>query len=99
MADVVPLRAHAPRPDAAEPVVFDDAAGAGWLAVQWLQSDGVDLAIGLDGTEASVFRLATQDVLELVRVLVEGLGEPGPVYLGPPATVLPWTPRRPGPVT
>ena len=90
MADVVPLRARASLPDAAEPVVLDGAVGPGWLAGQWLQSDGVDLAIGLDGTEASVFRLATEDVLELVRVLVEGIGEPGPVRPGPPATVLPF---------
>jgi hypothetical protein len=90
MADVVPLRVRAPLPDAAEPVVFDDPVGPGWLAVQWLQSDGVDIAIGWDGTEASVFRLPTEDVLELVRVLVEGLAEPGPVRLGPPATVLPF---------
>jgi hypothetical protein len=57
MADVVPLRARAPQPVVAEPVVFDDAAGPGWLAVQWLQPGGVDLAIGLGGTESSVFRL------------------------------------------
>jgi len=100
MADVVPLRAREPQPDAVEPFVFDDAVGPGWLAVQWLQPGGVDLVIGVDGTEASVFRLATEDVLELVRVLVEGLGEPGgPVRLGPPATVLPWAPRRTDPAT
>jgi hypothetical protein len=99
MADVVPLRARAPQPAAAEPVVFDDALGPGWLAVQWLQPGGVDLAIGLDGTESSVFRLDPQDVLELVRVLVEGLREPGPVRLGPPAAVLPLTPRESEPLT
>jgi hypothetical protein len=93
MADVVPLRAREAQPDALEPVVFDDAIGPGWLAVQWLLPGvGVDLAIGLDGTESSVFRLAPEDVLELVRVLVEGLREPGPVRLGPPATVLPFPP-------
>jgi hypothetical protein len=100
MADVVPLRARAPQPDAVEPVVFDEAAGPGWLAVQWQQPGGVDLAIGVDGTESAVFRLAPEDVLELVRVLVEGLHEPGaPVRLGPPATVLPMSPRRTDPLT
>jgi hypothetical protein len=99
MADVVPLRAREPQPDAVEPVVFDDAAGLGWLAVQWLQPGGVDLAIGADGVEASVFRLAPEDVLELVRVLVEGLREPGPMRLGPPATVLQLPPRGTDPVT
>jgi len=99
MADIVPLRAREPQPEAAEPVVFDDAAGPGWLAVQWLQPGGVDLAIGEDETESSVFRLAPEDVLELVRVLVEGLREPGPVRIGPPATVLPMTPRRTDPLT
>jgi hypothetical protein len=90
MADVVPLRARAPLPDAAEPVVFDEAAGPAWLAVQWRRSEGVALAIGRDGTESAVFRLAAEDVLELVRVLVEGIGDPGPVRPGPPATVLPF---------
>jgi hypothetical protein len=90
MADVVPLHAREVLPAATDPVVFDDAIGPGWLAVQWLRPGGVDLAIGVDGTESSVFRLAPEDVLELVRVLVEGLREPGPVRLGPPATVLPF---------
>jgi hypothetical protein len=98
MADVVQLRPRAaqrqPAPPVAEPVVFDDACGPGWLAAQWGPDNGVELTVGsLHGSDVT-FRLAATDVLELVRVLVEGLNEPGPIRLGPPAQVLKLPPRR-----
>jgi hypothetical protein len=95
--DVVPLRTRtAQRYTAApaeDPVVFDDAVGPGWLAAQWSPDNAVELTIGsLHGSDV-MFRLAAADVLELVRVLVEGLNEPGPPRLGPPAPVLKLPPR------
>jgi hypothetical protein len=97
MADVVPLRARiAQRPPAApveDPVVFDDLRGPGWLTARWGPDRAVELTIGsLHGSDVT-FRLASTDVLELVRVLVEGLNEPGPIRLGPPAPVLKLPPR------
>ncbi len=97
MADVVPLRPRAPQrhpePPVEDPVVFDDACGPAWLAAQWGPDRAVELTIGtLHGSDV-MFRLAATDVLELVRVLVEGLNEPGPVRLGPPAQVLKLPPR------
>ena len=97
MADVVPLRARNTAPGARpnmlqteEPVVFDDATGPGWLAAAWCPDGTVELTVGQPSASGSgvEFRLAAADVLELVRVLVEGLNEPGPVRLGPPASVL-----------
>jgi hypothetical protein len=98
MADVVPFRARTPkRPPAARakaPLVFDDADGQGWLAAAWVPENAVGLTIGtLHGNDVT-FRLAATDVLELVRVLVEGLHEPGPVRLGPPAQVLTLRPQE-----
>jgi hypothetical protein len=93
MADVVPLRPRAVQrhfaPIAEEPVIFDDARGPGWLAAQWGPDSVVEFTVSsLHGSDA-IFRLAATDVLELVRVLVEGLNEPAPtVHSGPPAQVL-----------
>ncbi|MGQ0847418.1 MAG: hypothetical protein ACT4QF_25145 [Sporichthyaceae bacterium] len=97
MADVVPLRAQTPGADAPfrTPAIFDDADGPGRLAVRW-QPDGTVAITVADGRGVAVpteFRMAAADVLDFVRVLVEGLNEPGPVRLGPPAQVLPLTPR------
>jgi len=47
----------------AEPVVFDDAVGLGWLAVQWLQR-WVDIAIGWMAPRRGV-PAGHEDVLEL----------------------------------
>ena len=101
MADVVQLRPRAepqrPVPPLEVPAVFDDAVGPGWLAAAWGPDSAVELTISsLHGSDA-MFRLAATDVLELVRVLVEGLNEPGPVRLGPPAQVLKLPPRPPRP--
>lgn len=103
MADVVPLRAPSASEDGGFgrydlPVVFDDATGPGRLAARWHHDGtvGITVADGYGYGAASVpaeFRLAADDVLELVRVLVEGLNVPGPVRLGPPAQVLPLIPR------
>lgn len=97
MADVVPFRGRAAArpctPAMKEPAVFDDATGPGWLAAAWCPERAVELTLGtLHGNDVT-FRLAATDVLELVRVLVEGLNEPGPVRLGPPAQVLQLPPR------
>lgn len=107
MADVVPLRTpSAPHDDEFErydiPVVFDDATGPGRLAARWHHDGTVGITVADGYGAASVpaeFRLAADDVLELVRVLVEGLNVPGPVRLGPPAQVLPLTPRTRGPAS
>jgi len=102
MAEIVPLRAHtAPEPGSYRaPSIFDDAGGPGRLAVRWLGDDTVAITVA-DGCGVSVpteFRMAAQDVLDFVRVLVEGLNEPGPpVRLGPPAPVVQLTPRGPAP--
>lgn len=101
MADVVPLRAHtAPEPGAYRaPTIFDDATGPGRLAVRWLGDDTVAITVA-DGCGVSVpseFRMGADDVLDFVRVLVEGLNEPGPVRLGPPAPVVQLTPHASGP--
>ncbi len=101
MADVVPLRSQSGM-DAASyrtPAVFDDADGPGRLAARWHHDGTVGITVA-DGRGVSVpseFKLAAEDVLEFVRVLVEGLNEPGPVRLGAPAQVLPMTPRPGGP--
>jgi hypothetical protein len=102
MADVVPLRAES-AVDAAlftgsrrAPAIFDDPTGPGRLAARWNADGTVGITVA-DGSLPVEFRLAAEDVLELVRVLVEGLNEQGPVRLGPPAPVLPLTPRASGP--
>ena len=102
MADVVPLRAeHAV--DAAlftgshcAPAVFDDVDGPGRLAVRWHADGTVGITVA-DGSIPVEFLLAAEDVLELVQVLVEGLNERARCASGPPAPVLPLTPRASGP--
>lgn len=99
MAEVVPLRGrvHADRPTAPTEVFLDAGDAASALEVRWQQAArSVELTLGArDGEECpTTFRLDAEDVLDLVRVLVEGLSEPGPVRLGGPATVLPLTPRH-----
>lgn len=100
MADVVSLRPRAASTPAvltgeAIPAVFDDAIGPGLLAARWLGDATVELTV-CDGRGPGPleFRLAADDVLDLVRVLVEGLNEPGPIRLGATAPVLPLTRRR-----
>jgi hypothetical protein len=102
MADVVPLRARNAA-DAAPftgslhaPAIFDDASGPGRMAVRWNTDGTVGITVADDPVPVE-FRLAADDVLDLVQVLVEGLNEQGPVRLGPPAPVLPLTPRATGP--
>lgn len=102
MADVVPLRADTAANAALftgsrhAPAIFDDATGPGRMAARW-NSDGTVGITVADGSIPIEFRLASEDVLEFVRVLVEGLNESGPVRLGPPAPVLPLTPRASDP--
>lgn len=102
MADVVPLRTRSADPGAhdnsfiaEQSVVFDDAVGPGWLAAQWCDDDTVELALGTASATGSevAFRLASTDVLDLVRMLVEGLNDSGPRRPASPATVLPFAAR------
>lgn len=91
MAQVVPLHRRSASPPAEPGEVFLDAADARTtLAVTWQQDEGaVELTVSRDGARPATFLLDADDVLEFVRVLVEGVAEPGPVRLGPAATVLP----------
>jgi hypothetical protein len=60
------------------------------LRASWQRDDSVDavvLSLWRDDDCVGEFRLAAEDVLEFVRVLVEGLVEPGPVRLGPGASL------------
>jgi hypothetical protein len=100
--DVVPLRARSAGRGACDKsfvaeqsVVFDDAVGPGWLAAQWCDDDTVELALGAASATGSevAFRLASTDVLDLVRMLVEGLNDSAPKRPAPPATVLPFATR------
>lgn len=52
-------------------------------------ADAVVLSLWQDDDCVADFRLAADDVLEFVRVLVEGLLEVGPVRLGAPALQAP----------
>ncbi len=95
MPDVVPL------PSCGE-VFLDADDERRLLRASWQRDDTEDavvLSIWRDEDCVSTFRLAAEDVLELVRVLVEGLAQAGPVRLGAPAPAHPRNPvgaRAPG---
>ena len=98
-ADVVPLplgrRGRSGR-DFPEPADFfvDGGDPARALSVTWSPDhDAVQLGISAaDGTPAALV-LHADEVLGLVRALVEGLPETGVSCSRPPATILPMTPR------
>ncbi len=99
MADVVPLplgRGARSAPEFGEPAEFfvDLADPARGLSLTWAPDQQVvQVAIeGADGSSTGVI-LDADDVLNLVRALVEGLPESGPARPRPPATVLPLRPR------
>jgi hypothetical protein len=55
------------------------------LRASWQKDESVDavvLSLWRDDDYVGEFRMAAEDVLEFVRVLVEGLVEAGPVRLG-----------------
>lgn len=93
MAEIVPLRpCHPVAPARPGPAVFSAAIGPGRMAAGWRRDGSVGLTVS-DGRSGPVeFLLDSDDVLDLVRVLVEGLDEPGPVRLGTAAPVLRPTP-------
>jgi hypothetical protein len=99
MADVVPLplgRGARSAPEFGEPAEFfvDLADPARALSLTWSPDQQVvQVSIEAPGDRSSVVILDADDVLNLVRALVEGLPEPGPACPRPPATVLPLTPR------
>ena len=90
-ADVVPLR-HRGAPEFPEPAeVFVDAADSGRaLSVAWSPDQQVvQFSIEEPGGNSSALVLDADDVLDLVRALVEGLPEPAAACPRPPAIVLP----------
>lgn len=95
MADVVPLRSRR-GPVVPEPAeIFADADEPGRvLSVSWAPDErAVQLSVSDAGADPTTFVLDADDVVDLVRALVEGLAFPrGPQD---PAVVLPLTPRTP----
>lgn len=97
MADVVPLRLRS-APEFGEPAeFFADAADSGRaLSVTWSPDQQVvQFSIETPGDPASALILDSDDVLDLVRVLVEGLPQLAPRCPRPPATVHPLVRNRP----
>ena len=99
MADVVPLpvglRARS-APEFGEPEEFfvDAADPARALSLSWSPDQRVvQVGIEVPGGAASEVILDADEVLDLVRALVEGLPEPGSACPRPLATVLPLRPR------
>lgn len=95
MAKVVPLLGRR-APDVPEPAdVFADAADpTRALAVTWSQEQRVVcLSVETEGGVPVPFALDAEDVLDLVRALVDGLAEPDRRRPSGPAIVLPITPR------
>lgn len=95
MADVVPLRRRS-APEFPEPAEFflDAADPARSLSLTWSPDQQVvQVSIGTVGGAPAALVLDADEVLDLVRALVEGLPDSGPRCSGPPATVLPLTPR------
>lgn len=99
MADVVPLplgRRARNAPEFPDPAEFflDAADPTRALSLTWSpDQDVVQVSIQASNGRTSAVILDADDVLNLVRALVEGLPEPGPARPRPPATVLPLTPR------
>ncbi len=95
MADVVPLRGRR-APEIPEPAdVFADAVEpTRALSVSWSQDERVvSLTVETAGGAPVLFALDAEDVLDLVRALVDGLAEPERGRPREPAVVLPLTPR------
>lgn len=95
MADVVPLLGRR-TPDVPEPAdVFADAAeSTRALSVSWSQEERVVcLSVESAGCAPVPFALDAEDVLDLVRALVDGLAEPDRGRPRRPAVVLPMAPR------
>ncbi len=95
MADVVPLRRPS-RPAFGPPAAsFSDVADpAQALSVAW-SPDARTVRLGIGAAEGpfAALVLDADDVLDLVRALVDGLPAPGATPR-PPAPVLPLVPRK-----
>lgn len=94
MADVVPLRRRGCPEFGPPAATFLDAADPGRaLSVAWSpDASAVRLGVGAADGPVAELVLDGEDVLELVRALVEGLPAAG-AGSRPPAPVVPLTPR------
>jgi hypothetical protein len=98
MADVVPLRVRSAPKFSGPPETFVDPANpARTLRVAWSpDQQAVQLSIEAPGVAPAALVLDSDEVLDLVRVLVEHLPRPAADPCRPPGTVLRWTPRPRG---